>query len=260
MEEGLFLEEFEIRKRYLKNPGKILAVGCGGGREVFELEKEGFEVTGVDLSPKMIEAAERNKKTLNSNVEFKVMNAVGLDFEDNSYDYILMWNQIFENIPSEAERVRTLKNCKRILKSNGVLSYTVFNQKYSFQNLFGVMTKAEADFIKILRFYQNFVFCRNTLRFVKVWNFLFRRDMFKKKLIYINKSGYCSVRRKKGSVLAHIHSYKDIITELNSAGFDKFKITPFEELRYDKKFNWKTQGSVLLYVTAFKKEVYMYGY
>lgn len=253
MEHGLFLEEFEIRKRYLKNPGKLLAVGCGGGREVFELEKEGFEVTGVDLSPGMIEAAERNKKTLNSNAEFKVMNAVDLDFEDNSYDYILMWNQIFENIPKEEERIRTLKNCSRILKPNGVLSYTVFNQKYSFRNLLGVMTKSGSGFFKALRFYKNFVFWRNTLRFVKIYNFLFRQDMFKKKLIYINKSGYCSVRQKKGSVLAHIHSYKDIIAELNSAGFDKFKITSFEELRYEKKFNWKTQGSVLLYVTVFKK-------
>ncbi|MBI5469857.1 class I SAM-dependent methyltransferase [Candidatus Kaiserbacteria bacterium] len=54
--------------KFLK-PGKLLIGGVGAGRTVGHLLKKGFEVSAVDISPKMVEKC----KELWPNVEVKVM-------------------------------------------------------------------------------------------------------------------------------------------------------------------------------------------
>jgi len=59
-----FLED--IFKKYSQGPIRsILDLGCGTGRHILILRKRGYEVTGVDFSPKLIEIAKKkigNKK------------------------------------------------------------------------------------------------------------------------------------------------------------------------------------------------------
>lgn len=60
-------------KKMIDSDSTILDVGCGTGKYSFSLAKESKHVTGVDLSPKMIEKAQEKKKETNThNVHFQV--------------------------------------------------------------------------------------------------------------------------------------------------------------------------------------------
>lgn len=57
----------------------VLDVGCGTGRHAVELAKRGYRVTGVDLSPKMLEVARAKAAAAGVEVRFVEMDATRLD-------------------------------------------------------------------------------------------------------------------------------------------------------------------------------------
>lgn len=72
----------QVKKFLSVLPGKkILDLGCGPGRDAQIFVEQGFEVTRVDISPKMIEMA-RSKV----DAQFFVMDMENLDFPANSFD------------------------------------------------------------------------------------------------------------------------------------------------------------------------------
>ena len=59
-DETLFEADFveAIAKLHLhKLTGSILDIGCGGGRQVVELARRGWSVTGIDLEPACVKFA-----------------------------------------------------------------------------------------------------------------------------------------------------------------------------------------------------------
>lgn len=73
--------------------GKILDVGTGPGYLPLLLAKQAhdLEVTGIDLSPAMIEIARNQKETiaLAGRVQFHTANAVSLPFDNNYFDMVI---------------------------------------------------------------------------------------------------------------------------------------------------------------------------
>src|SRR3989344_9089758 len=82
---------FPIRKKAalffpLKPPAKIIDVATGTGAQAYELAKLGLDVTGVDLSPEMLQQAK--KKCKNSlSLKFQHADATEIPFKDNYFDY-----------------------------------------------------------------------------------------------------------------------------------------------------------------------------
>jgi SAM-dependent methyltransferase len=74
--------------------GPVLDVGCGPGHVTAYLAELGLDVSGVDLSPRMIEHARR----LHPDQRFAVASATGLDLERRSLGGILGWWSLF-NLP-----------------------------------------------------------------------------------------------------------------------------------------------------------------
>ncbi|WP_432946878.1 class I SAM-dependent methyltransferase [Kribbella sp. CA-253562] len=74
--------------------GPVLDVGCGPGDVTAYLAERGLEVSGVDLSPRMIEHARRRYPGL----RFEVASATELELADASYGGILGWWSLF-NLP-----------------------------------------------------------------------------------------------------------------------------------------------------------------
>tara|TARA_B100000780_G_C21111517_1_gene449216 strand:+ start:190 stop:822 length:633 start_codon:yes stop_codon:yes gene_type:complete len=64
--------------------GKILDIGCGNGRDTYFFNKQGFKVTGVDISKNAIE---KNSKKKIKNLTFKRFD-VGKDKLKNKYEII----------------------------------------------------------------------------------------------------------------------------------------------------------------------------
>lgn len=112
------LKQLELALQFVENKEKALDVGCGsGGRFIFKLRKEGFQVTGIDVSFEMIQLA----KTKHPQCEFIHENILNWNLEEK-YDLILAWDSLFHLPLNEQENV--LKKLCNSLKINGIIFYT----------------------------------------------------------------------------------------------------------------------------------------
>ena len=62
---------------------RVLAILCS---------KYDCDVTGIDISPEMIHQAQNLSQELNVHIQFKVMDAEGLNFADDSFDLVIARN------------------------------------------------------------------------------------------------------------------------------------------------------------------------
>lgn len=69
-----------------------LDVGCGAGFFSVLLAKEGHQVTGVDLTPDMIENAGILAAEEKADCKFLIMDAEKLDFPDETFDAVISRN------------------------------------------------------------------------------------------------------------------------------------------------------------------------
>ncbi|WP_370948798.1 class I SAM-dependent methyltransferase [Amycolatopsis sp. cg5] len=95
--------------------GPVLDVGCGPGTVTGYLAERGVDVTGVDLSPRMIEHARR----LYPDCEFRVGSSTDLELAEASYGGLLGWWSLF-NLPRDV-LPQVLSSFARALKPKGQL-------------------------------------------------------------------------------------------------------------------------------------------
>lgn len=97
----------------------VLDVGAGRGKTACHLARRyACKVVGIDLSSAMIEAARERAKTdrVEELVEFRVADAYGLPFEDESFDVVLI-----ECVTTLLDRTRAFPEFTRVLKTCGRL-------------------------------------------------------------------------------------------------------------------------------------------
>ncbi len=99
--------------------GKILDLCCGSGRDSKLFTEKGYSVVGVDLSTEMIDIAKKIAPT----ASFKVMNAVDLDFPDNSFDAVF-FNAGLLAIPKKYA-LDIMKKVNSVLVDSGILYISV---------------------------------------------------------------------------------------------------------------------------------------
>ncbi|MGW0908651.1 class I SAM-dependent methyltransferase [Streptomyces sp. NPDC002853] len=93
--------------------GPVLDVGCGPGTVTGYLAERGLDISGVDLSPRMIENARR----LYPQCRFSVASATELDLDEASLGGVLGWWSLF-NLP-RAVLPQVLALFARALKPGG---------------------------------------------------------------------------------------------------------------------------------------------
>lgn len=95
----------------------ILDLGTGSGFFAFLLADQGHRVTGIDLTPAMIEEARRTGAALGSKARFAVMDAVHPDFAPGSFDALVTRNLTW-TLPDLPQAYR---NWFGLLKPGGLL-------------------------------------------------------------------------------------------------------------------------------------------
>lgn len=100
----------------LKPPKKILDVATGTGAQAYALAKLGFDVTGIDLSTRMLDQA---RKKFDSSLKLKFLqgDATNLPFKDSSFDAVSI-SLALHDMPYEIELL-ALKEMKRVAKKGG---------------------------------------------------------------------------------------------------------------------------------------------
>lgn len=96
---------------------KILDVGCGPGFFSVILASLGHTVVGIDLTKSMIDRANQIAEGLDYDIDFRVMNAQELDFDDEEFDVVISRNLTWTLPDIE----KAYKEWYRVLKKDGVL-------------------------------------------------------------------------------------------------------------------------------------------
>ncbi len=132
---GLKDYEKKIVDKFLKKRKKILAIGCGCGREVFALSKKGYDVFGIDISKEMIKKAKEISEKSNIKAKLKAGDVSKMDFGKEEYDAVILFNCIINQIPSHKKRKKVIKNIHKSLKKRGLIIIVSNNFYYPGKNL-----------------------------------------------------------------------------------------------------------------------------
>lgn len=100
--------------------GPVLDVGCGSGRIAGYLHNRGLEVTGLDLSPTMIELAGREHPGLC----FQVGSMTDLQAPAGSFAGLVAWSSLIHLPDDDVPRV--LERFHRALRPGGVVLISFF--------------------------------------------------------------------------------------------------------------------------------------
>ena len=134
-EAGVFMENLTSFLQLPKN-AEILDLACGKGRHAKYLNELGFNVTGVDLSPKSIAFA---KQFENSSLHFKEHDMC-LPYP-KKFDAVFNLFTSFGYFENEEDNLKTIKAIKAELKSNGFAVIDFLNAEYVKRNLVPSETK-----------------------------------------------------------------------------------------------------------------------
>jgi ubiquinone/menaquinone biosynthesis C-methylase UbiE len=94
--------------------GRVLEVGIGTGRNL-PYYPPGIDLTGVDISPKMLERARKKAESLGMNVTLLEMDIEHMSFPDEHFDCTVS-TFVFCTVPHPGEGLREVK---RVLKKDG---------------------------------------------------------------------------------------------------------------------------------------------
>jgi len=122
----------------LKVSDKILDMACGKGRHAIYLNKLGYEVTGLDLSPQSILYA---KQMENRRLKFFVHDMREV-WQERKFDYVFNLFTSFGYFKTDAEHAQAIQSMAANLKPGGKLLLDFLNTDKVIQNLILKETKS----------------------------------------------------------------------------------------------------------------------
>ncbi|MEM9721141.1 MAG: class I SAM-dependent methyltransferase [Bacteroidota bacterium] len=127
---GLWQSEKELFTRYFHPNYALLDVGCGTGRTTFGLHQLGYtHLTGLDLTPQMVEHAQKLNGLFHSSIPFLEGNACQLPFKDQSFDGAIFSFNGLMSIPKAENRLLAAKEIHRVLKPNAYFIFTTHDRE-----------------------------------------------------------------------------------------------------------------------------------
>jgi ubiquinone/menaquinone biosynthesis C-methylase UbiE len=110
--------------------GRLLEVGSGIGVDSIQLARCGFDVTAVDLTQSAIDIARQFAERRGVSIDFRLGNAEGLDFPDESFDAVYSFG-VLHHTPDIEQAVAEVR---RVLRPRGT-AYVMLYHRDSLVNL-----------------------------------------------------------------------------------------------------------------------------
>ena len=91
---------------------QVLDVPCGGGRLALEMAARGYQVTGVDISPRLLETAQRSSQEQNLEVAWECRDMRELPWKSEFNAAFCFWSSFgYFDEPGNAEFLRAVSRC-----------------------------------------------------------------------------------------------------------------------------------------------------
>ena len=137
-ESGLFTFDHQLLDEWFSKPGRLLDLGCGTGRTMLEFGRRGYDVTGVDLSPRMLQIC-RSRLDEAGLADAKLIEASLADLPtdrlDPPYDYAACLFATLGFVTGRANRVGAVRQVASLLKPGGQYVFHVQNLLYNLPTL-----------------------------------------------------------------------------------------------------------------------------
>jgi len=104
----------------------LLNIGCAHGPDFLPF-KQGFELYGVDFSGAMLNFARRYARKFNLTVSLSEADARCLPYPDGTFDWAISV-ATYHHIKGREERLKALRELRRVLKPGGEAFITVWNR------------------------------------------------------------------------------------------------------------------------------------
>ncbi|MBM4017121.1 MAG: class I SAM-dependent methyltransferase [Planctomycetes bacterium] len=130
--------DHQVLLKWFEKPGRLLDLGCGTGRTLVEFAKRGFEVTGVDLSPRMLQISRAKLQAAGiSDAQLLEGNLADLPLDklQPPYDYAVCLGATLGYVQGHANRVRAVAQAGSLLAPGGQYAFHVQNLLYNLPTL-----------------------------------------------------------------------------------------------------------------------------
>jgi ubiquinone/menaquinone biosynthesis C-methylase UbiE len=108
-----------------RHPGRrLLEIGFGTGTDLLQFAKGGARVTGVDLTPRSIDIAQRRFEVYGLEGQFLIGDGEYLSFPDESFDVVYSFG-VLHHTPDTA---RAIREVHRVLRPGGEAIVMLYNK------------------------------------------------------------------------------------------------------------------------------------
>jgi 2-polyprenyl-3-methyl-5-hydroxy-6-metoxy-1,4-benzoquinol methylase len=178
----------------LKINSSVLDMACGAGRHAITFATQGFKVTAVDISQRLISEAKKSAEQAGAEIDFVLTDI--LEFETNKrFDLVVNLFTSIGYFENDEENFAVLNKAYKLLNQGGYFVLDYFNKDFLLKNLIPTT-----------------VFSEDGMRITQ--NRSIEGTRIVKKISIVNNGAseefYESVR---------LYSYEEILTFLNNAGF-----------------------------------------
>jgi SAM-dependent methyltransferase len=112
----------------------ILELGAGAGRVSVALARRGLNITGLELSPAMLERGKQFAARENANVDFVLGDMTGFKLEQKFPLIIAPFNALM-HLYSLTDQDRALEMVRAHLEPNGVFAFDLYQPKFGLENV-----------------------------------------------------------------------------------------------------------------------------